>query len=64
MLMLAWKRFWMVVVPYEKRGRPDGHGVWLDFATFVVPCYQRSHATDGTDCACLATGHHRSPFIP
>lgn len=35
MLMLAWRRFWMVVVPYEKRADPTAMGLWLDFATFV-----------------------------
>lgn len=35
MLMLAWKRFWMVVVPYDKRADPTAMELWLDFATFV-----------------------------
>lgn len=33
MLLLAWKRFWMVVVPREKRSSERALRLWLDFAT-------------------------------
>ena len=45
MLLLAWKRFWLVVVPKEKRSNEMVLQLWLDFATQVaratdslIPC--------------------------
>lgn len=34
-LVMAWKNFWSVVVPVEKRDSESALTVWLDFATFV-----------------------------
>ena len=35
MMLLAWKRFWLVVAPREKRSSESAIRLWLDLATQV-----------------------------
>lgn len=35
LLVMAWKRFWFVVVPKEDRESEGALTLWLDFASFV-----------------------------
>ena len=42
MLLLAWKKFWVVVVPREKRSSESAVRLWLDLATQARPSYQPS----------------------
>ncbi|WRT65769.1 uncharacterized protein IL334_002718 [Kwoniella shivajii] len=46
LLLIAWKKFWLVVVPQEKRTSEIALRLWLDFATQVALIYQRPHVDD------------------
>ncbi|WWC60397.1 uncharacterized protein I303_102969 [Kwoniella dejecticola CBS 10117] len=46
MLMMAWKKFWFVVVPQEKRTSEIALRLWLDFATQIALVYQRTTVED------------------
>ncbi|WVQ93513.1 hypothetical protein IAU59_000587 [Kwoniella sp. CBS 9459] len=39
-LLLAWKRFWQVVVPMGKRSSESALRLWLDFSTQIVLSFQ------------------------
>ncbi|WVR03755.1 phenylalanine-tRNA ligase [Kwoniella sp. DSM 27419] len=50
-LLMAWKRFWMVVVPRSKRASESALRLWLDFSTQIMLVYQLRSVHDGNERA-------------
>ncbi|WWC68548.1 uncharacterized protein I206_102477 [Kwoniella pini CBS 10737] len=46
LLFMAWKKFWFIVVPQEKRTSEIALRLWLDFATQIALIYQQSRVED------------------
>ena len=61
MMLLAWKKFWMVVVPREKRTSETGLRLWLDFATQVRPAFNTTGKLTGP-IRCITSINARQSF--
>ncbi|WVW80238.1 hypothetical protein I302_102216 [Kwoniella bestiolae CBS 10118] len=48
LLLIAWKKFWLIVVPEERRTSEIALRLWLDFATQIALLYQRP-SVEGVD---------------
>ncbi|WWC96846.1 hypothetical protein V866_003721 [Kwoniella sp. B9012] len=46
LLLIAWKKFWLIVVPAEKRTSEIALRLWLDFATQIALLYQQPSVED------------------
>ncbi|OCF75080.1 hypothetical protein I204_03929 [Kwoniella mangroviensis CBS 8886] len=46
LLLIAWKKFWLIVVPAEKRTSDIALRLWLDFATQIALLYQQPSVED------------------
>jgi hypothetical protein len=66
MLILAWKNFWFVVVPREKRSSESALKLWLDFATQVrfLPDLSDPQIRLLSTCPDILASSPLNPFIP
>ncbi|WVQ65021.1 uncharacterized protein L199_003191 [Kwoniella botswanensis] len=46
LLLIAWKKFWLIVVPAQKRTSEVALRLWLDFATQIALLYQQPSVKD------------------
>lgn len=63
LLLMAWKKFWVVVIPREMKGSDSALKLWLDFATMVCRQDHPSNICSLTDHSDLAITQYL-PHIP